>query len=297
MNADVDGIVREFLEHLEAERGLSPRTLAAYGSDLREMAAALAARGIRDLAAVTPAIWLALPAQLNRPGLAATTVARRISAVRSFLAFARREGYLPHEPPELPAPRRPRRLPRALTRAEVERLLAQPDPDTPHGLRDRAMLELLYACGLRVSELLGLTLDGVLTEQRLVRAFGKGSRERLVPVHARALAWVERYRAEARPLLLGGGNSDRLFLRDGGRPLSRQEVWASLRRYGAAAGLRGVSPHVLRHSFATHLLQGGADLRAIQEMLGHASIATTQIYTAVDGSHLARTFRDCHPRA
>ena len=194
-------------------------------------------------------------------------------------------------------PSRPRRLPRALTRAEVERLLAQPDPDTPHGLRDRAILELLYACGLRVSELLGLTLDGVLTEQRLVRAFGKGSRERLVPVHARALAWVERYRAEARPLLLGGGNSDRLFLRDGGRPLSRQEVWASLRRYGAAAGLRGVSPHVLRHSFATHLLQGGADLRAIQEMLGHASIATTQIYTAVDGSHLARTFRDCHPRA
>ncbi|MBI3909933.1 MAG: tyrosine recombinase XerD [Armatimonadetes bacterium] len=297
---NVEAAIGEFLEYLQAERGLSPRTLEAYGTDLRQAAAVLKERGVEAFPQLRAADLLAIPARLQKRGLSPATVARRISALRTFLAFAQREGYLPRDIPELPVPKRPRRLPRALAAAEVERLLAQPDTETPTGLRDRAALELLYACGLRVSELVGLTperISAAPTGSGLVRAFGKGAKERLVPAHAAALAWVRRYREEARPVLLAGRQCAALFVRDGGQPMTRQDVWMLARRYATAAGLRGVSPHVLRHSFATHLLQGGADLRAIQEMLGHANIATTQIYTAVDGSHLARTFRKCHPRA
>jgi integrase/recombinase XerD len=217
--------------------------------------------------------------------------------VRSFLAFARREGYLEGPAPEIEPPKKPRRLPRTLTAEQVARLLEGPDTGTPEGLRDRALLELMYASGLRVSEVVGLREAAVSLEERTVRPFGKGSKERVVPFHQRAAGWLRRYRETARPALLAGAAAEALFVRAGGGPLTRQGVWERIRQLAAGAGLPPIHPHMLRHSFATHLLRGGADLRAIQTMLGHASIATTQIYTAVDDSHLAGVFRRCHPRA
>jgi integrase/recombinase XerD len=288
--------IEEFLTFLQAERGLSPRTVEAYGGDLRQLAEFLRAGGTVGLGGVTRERVIAFEGQLYRRGIKASSAARKVSAIRSFLGFAHREGYVDTRP-EIDAPKKPRRLPKVLGTAEMEALLDQPDTSRAEGLRDRALLELIYASGLRVSEAVGLRTDRVSLDDRLVRAYGKGSKERVVPFHARAAGWLRRYREEARPLLLGERSSVLFFVAAGGRPLTRQEVWERVRNFAQQAGLPRTSPHTLRHSFATHLLQGGADLRAIQEMLGHASISTTQVYTAVDDSHLAATFRRCHPRA
>jgi integrase/recombinase XerD len=290
-------VVGEFLVFLDAERGLSPRTIEAYGRDLEQLAAFLGRAGAPRLEDVSRERVLQFERWLYGRGISATSALRKMSAIRSFLAFAIREGYLEGPAPEIDAPKKPRRLPHTLSRAEVERLLEQPDAASPEGLRDRAMLELMYAAGLRVSEAVGLEIDNLSLDDRLVRCRGKGNKERLVPFHERAAAWLREYLRVSRPELLGGGQSRRLFVAAGGRPVTRFFVWERIQGYADRAGLRHVSPHTLRHSFATHLLQGGADLRAIQEMLGHASIATTQIYTAVDNRHLADTFQRCHPRA
>src|SRR5262245_57496710 len=269
--------VEEFLVFLKAERGLSPRTLDAYGRDLRQLAVFLAPEGKASVSDLTRERVFAWEARLYRRGIGAASVSRKVSAIRSFLAFAQREGFLEGPRPEIDAPKKPRRLPKVLSRAEVEQLLAQPDVATAEGLRDRALLELMYASGLRVSEVAALGRDAVSLEDRLVTPFGKGSKERVVPFHQRAAGWLRRYLEEARPQLEADCSGKTFFVGAGGAPLTRQAIWERIRRFARSAGLPPVHPHMLRHSFATHLLQGGADLRAIQELLGHASIATTQI--------------------
>jgi integrase/recombinase XerD len=294
-----DRAIQDFHDHLRGERALSPNTVAAYIRDLREFSAFLRERGTA-LAGLSREDLFAFEARLQRLGRKARSVARKLSAIKTFLSFACREELHPGNPPEIEPPKLPRSLPHVLTPREVELLLQAPDTERPEGLRDRAMLELLYASGLRVSELVGLERPDVRVDEGLVRCMGKGSKERLVPVGKAALAWVERYVSEARPLFeaAGKGPASRLFLGDSGSPVSRSAFWARIRHYARTAGIhRKVSPHTLRHSFATHLLAGGADLRSIQEMLGHADIGTTQIYTHVDDSHLAHVFHNCHPRA
>ncbi|MFN3648886.1 MAG: site-specific tyrosine recombinase XerD [Armatimonadota bacterium] len=294
-----DRTIQEFLGHLRGERALSPNTVAAYGRDLRELARFMRERGT-TLAQLGRDDLFAFEARLQRLGRRPASVARKLSAVKMFLAFAYREGDRETAPPEIEAPRLPRSLPHALTVEEVAFLLRAPETDHPEGLRDRAMLELLYASGLRVSELVSLKPDDVRMGEGLVRCVGKGSKERLVPVAGAALQWLRRYLDEARPVLAQACRSPapELFLTERGAADSRTAVWKRIKEYARQAGIQShVSPHTLRHSFATHLLAGGADLRAIQEMLGHADIGTTQIYTHVDDSHLGEVFKKFHPRA
>jgi integrase/recombinase XerD len=288
----------EFIDSLRGERGLSPNTILAYRRDLKQLLEFLDASGVVEARAITAGTVMAFQARLMGQKMAPTSIARKVSAVRTFLAFACREGALEQPITDIDTPKRPQRLPSALTRDEVERLLAAPESTTPDGLRDRAMLELLYATGLRVSELVGLRLENVRLAGGFLRCLGKGSKERVVPIGATALEWVQRYLDEGRPLHARQKQATHLFLTSRGTRVTREAFWARVREYARAVGIRRkVSPHTLRHSFATHLLQGGADLRSIQEMLGHANIATTQIYTRVDDSHLARVFERCHPRA
>jgi integrase/recombinase XerD len=294
-----DQAVRDFRDHLRGERGLSPNTVEAYSRDLAEFGLLLKERGT-DLERLSRVDLFAYEARLQRLGRKATSVARKLSAIKTFLTFVYREGIRDAEPPEVETPKLPRSLPHVLTKWQVEKLLKAPDPDHPEGVRDRAMLELLYASGLRVSELVSLTPPDLELDEGMVRCLGKGRKERLVPVGDTAVRWLRLYLDEARPALLRGASdpAKTLFLSHTGHELSRTTFWKIIRGYANRAGIVGkVSPHTLRHSFATHLLAGGADLRAIQEMLGHADIGTTQIYTHVDDSHLAEAFKQFHPRA
>jgi integrase/recombinase XerD len=288
----------EFIDSLRGERGLSPNTTAAYGRDLAQFCRFLDASGVKAPSEITVGTVLAFQSRLMREGLAASSMARKVSAIRTFLAFVYREGGMERPLAGLETPKKERRLPSVLTTSEVERLLAQPDTATPEGLRDRAMLELLYATGLRVSELVGLRPENVRLGAGFVRCMGKGSKERVVPFGSEAARWVQRYLEDGRPRHNPDGSAVHLFLTARGGAVTREQFWERVQTYAREAGIRRkVSPHTLRHSFATHLLQGGADLRSIQEMLGHSDIATTQIYTRVDDSHLARVFERCHPRA
>jgi integrase/recombinase XerD len=291
--------VELFLSHARVERGLAANSVEAYARDLRRYAGHLAASGVRDWAAVTRSEILAHLAELVRLGLSPRSQARALSAIRQLHAVLLAERLAPvNAADEIDAPRPGRRLPSLLSRDEVEALLRQPDPRRPAGRRDRAMLELLYATGLRVSELVGLELNDVNLETRVLVARGKGSKERLVPVGAPAAEAVRAYLATARGALLHGRRSKDLFVTPRGRRMSRQAFGRIVARLARAAGIRRpVSPHKLRHSFATHLLEGGADLRAVQTMLGHADVSTTQIYTHVDRSHARRLHERYHPRA
>jgi len=257
------------------------------------------ARGRPRLLKLAQADLVAFLESLREEGLAARSVARVVHGVRGFYRFAIREGRLERDPMEnLKAPRAFKALPRYLTPAQVEALLAAPDTARPLGVRDRAILEVLYATGLRVSELIGLRRQEVDLELGLVRAFGKGRKERLVPLGSVAAGWVRRYEEEARPRLLKGRVSGPLFLSQRGGRLSRMGLWGIVRRHAVTAGVeRVLTPHVLRHSFASHLLERGADLRALQIMLGHADISTTQIYTHVTRERLRQIYDQYHPRA
>jgi integrase/recombinase XerD len=290
--------VAEYLGALRSERGASRNTLAAYGRDLADFLGFLQARRLEP-PAVTPDDLVSWLERLRARGLAPASVARRLSAVRGFYRHLVREGQAPRDPTEhLDAPRATRPLPRALSRESASALVEAPDPGRPAGLRDRAVLELLYATGMRASECLGLRLEDVNLAAGYVICTGKGSRQRLVPVGAEALLWIRRYLQEVRPLHTRRRDAGRLFVNPRGGPLSRQSLWTLVRRAAAAAGLRRrVSPHVLRHSFASHLLEGGADLRSVQAMLGHADISTTQIYTHLPTSALKRMYLAHHPRA
>jgi integrase/recombinase XerD len=290
--------VAEFLETLQAERGASHNTLDAYRRDLAGYRAFLDRDGrrIEDAALADLARYLGA---LKRRGLSGRSIARHLSALRGLYRFLLAQGAVARDPTErLESPRPPRRLPRTLSFEDVAALIETPDTTRPDGVRDRAMLELLYACGLRASEALDLRVDDVNLAAGYVMATGKGSRQRLVPVGAHALHWVRLYLQTARPRFVKRSDPAVLFLGRHGRRLSRQALWALIKRAAQRAGLRaGAHPHVLRHSFASHLLERGADLRSVQAMLGHTDISTTQIYTHLSTSAVREMYRKFHPRA
>ena len=287
----------EYLDHLRVERGLAANSLLAYGRDLRHLTAFAGEQGKHVLELQQQDISLFI-GRLRARGLGARSVARAVHAVRGLYRFALRESRLVSDPMEnLKAPRAFQPLPRYLTLGQVDELLAAPDIATPLGLRDRTMLEVLYATGLRVSELIGLQPEDVDLQVGLLTAFGKGRKERLVPLGSSAREMVELYLREARGRL-GRRQAAPLFLNNRGGRLSRMGVWGIVRRYAVQLGVQDVlTPHVLRHSFATHLLERGADLRALQAMLGHADISTTQIYTHVSRERLRQVYDQFHPRA
>jgi integrase/recombinase XerD len=304
-----DGIAREaerYLDHLTVERGLSTHTLEAYRRDLRRYVAFLSKRDVARADAVEESAVRSFVASLSasthgpegRP-YRATSVARALSAVRSFHRFLVREGVTDRDPAAaVVQPRLPRSLPRPIPVEEIRRLLDAPDPATPGGLRDRSILELLYGSGLRISELTGLDVDDLELEAGSVRVLGKGGKEREVPLGSYAREAVGAYLTRGRPALASAATHGALFLNARGGRLSRQSCARLLGRYVRLAGIeRHVTLHSLRHSFATHLLEGGADVRIVQELLGHASVATTQIYTLVTSQHLRDIYERSHPRA
>ncbi|MFE7198456.1 site-specific tyrosine recombinase XerD [Microbacterium oxydans] len=290
-----------YLRHVTVERGLSAHTVAAYRRDLGVYQEWLVAEGIADTAEVTPAVidrFIAERASAQPPP-ASTSLARLQSSVRGWHRFLAREGIEADDPSgRLRPPKAPRRLPKALTIEQVERLLAAPSPEDPLGIRDRALLELLYATGARVSEAIDLDVDD-LAHGEVLRLRGKGSKERIVPLGSYARTAVDAYLTRVRPGLAAKGRaSARLFLGARGAPLSRQSAWLVIRAAAERAEITvDISPHTLRHSFATHLLQGGADVRVVQELLGHSSVATTQIYTHVSVDALRDIYATSHPRA
>lgn len=287
-----------FLAFLELERGLSRNTLAAYQTDLLQFAEGLARGGITNWNSVVGANvsdWLY---RLSEGGVAVSSMARKLSAVRMLARYLVKEGVCRSDFTELvEGPKVVRKLPATLSVADMKKLLAAPTAGTPQALRDRAILELFYSSGLRVSELTGLNLQQIDLQQGFVRVFGKGSKERVVPVGSQAAEAVATYLAAGRPGLVKPRTGSAVFLSERGQAISRKTIWALIKGYAQKAGLpKSVKPHLLRHSFATHLLSGGADLRAIQEMLGHADIGTTQIYTAVETSRLTEQHSRYHPR-
>lgn len=292
-------LVDQFMDYLALERGASPHTRSAYGRDLAGFAEWLAARHIDSWNRVDRRHVLDYLLDQREAGLKTTSLARRLAAVKSFFRYLTQEGLLAADPTgAMDGPKLWKTLPDTLSPAEVNRLLAQPPVDRPVGLRDRALLEVLYGSGLRVSEAVGLALDDVRFDERYLRCLGKGGKERFVPFGRETEAWIRRYLAEARPRFDRAGTSRTLFLSRRGGPLDRRSVWRMIRTRARDAGLpRPVHPHTLRHSFATHLLAGEAPIRVIQEMLGHADIATTQIYTHVDSGRLRGVHQKFHPRA
>ncbi|MEW1976424.1 site-specific tyrosine recombinase XerD [Microbacterium profundi] len=297
----LDRAVDAYLRHVTIERGLSEHTVGAYRRDLDVYLEWLTAAGIDDTTAVTGAIVSRFITDRSSivPPPAATSLARLQSSVRGLHRFLVREGIEPEDPTSrLRPPKMPQRLPKALTIDQVERLLAAPSAEEPIGIRDRALLELLYATGARVSEAVGLDVDD-LAHGDVLRLRGKGSKERIVPIGSFARDAVDAYLTRVRPALAAKGKaSARLFLGSRGAPLSRQSAWLVIRAAAEASHISSeVSPHTLRHSFATHLLQGGADVRVVQELLGHASVATTQIYTHVSVDTLRDIYATSHPRA
>lgn len=296
----LDEAIDGFLQHIGVERGLSSNTVDAYGHDLRRLAEALASAGVETIDAVDQGHLLAYLREQAVSGLSARTQARRWSAVRGLFRHLRREGICTIDPTQgIRMPKIGRKLPELLSRAEVDALIAAPGVDTPLGLRDTAALEFMYATGCRVSELVDLRLEQLHLDQDLVLLSGKGSKQRFVPLGAcarqRVLEWLD----TARPTFVRTpARTPWVFVNRHGGKLSRQGLFAKLRKHALAAGIsRGVSPHVLRHSFATHVLEGGADLRAVQALLGHSDISTTEIYTHLGQEHLRESYRRHHPRA
>lgn len=288
-----------FRDYLGFERGLAPRTLGAYTSDLRRLVEFLRRRGHDGPDGVRPDDLRDFVIWLKQEGLQATSIRRAVAALRAYFRFLAAEGILAADPSDrLEGPRTWRRLPAILSQDDVTRLLEAPDPDHPLAWRDRALLEFAYATGVRVGELITVGVHDLDLEEGFVGVTGKGTKRRAIPVGARAVAALRIYLRETRPTLDRGQGKGVLFLSAAGRPLSRMGAWKIVAKHVRAAGIRKrVTPHTLRHTFATHLLQGGADLAAVQEMLGHADIATTQLYTQVDRAYLSDVHRRHHPRA
>lgn len=297
----LESAVRDFLDYMAVERGSSPNTIDAYRRDLAAYAGFLAGRGVETPDRIAREDVTAFIAHLGTRGLAASSIERKVAAVKSFHKFLVRDGVTENHPTAgLPLPKKPARLPDVVSIDDAERLLDQRFPDGPAGSRDRAMLEILYGCGLRASELVRLDVPDADLDEGFVRVLGKGSKERIVPLAGAAAAAVGDYLAHGRPYLRGTSGKLRqepaLFVSVRGRRLTRQATFEIVRRYGERAGL-ALHPHTLRHSFATHMLEGGADLRSLQEMLGHSDISTTQVYTHVDRTHLREEYLSTHPRA
>ena len=290
-------LIDEFLVFLAIERGLSENTVMAYGSDLSRFAEYLEEQHITEPKDITEDHVIAYLGVLRKTQ-SPMSVKRRLAAIKSFAAFltleqkternfTKKVSYSPTVP----------KLPKTLTPAETDALLSAPDVTEILGLRDKAMLELMYACGMRVSELIRVKVNDIYREDGLIRIFGKGSKERIVPVGEMALVCIDGYMARSRPLL-SRANGDWVFLNRYGRPMTREMFWKLVKKYAAQAGItKNITPHMLRHSFATHMLERGADIRALQEMLGHASINTTEVYTHLSGGHIKEVFRETHPRS
>ncbi len=299
-DADLDHdrrLIERFLDQLWAERGLSKATLSSYGADLRGLAGWLRKQG-SSLEQADQSLLLGYLGERLQAGSKPRSGARLVSTLRQFYGWRAREQVgTPDPAADLSPPKLPRALPKALTEAEVEALLAAPDVEDPIGLRDKAMIELLYASGLRVSELVGLPAVSLSLSQGVVRILGKGRKERLVPLGDEAQHWIERYLAQARGQILGRQTSPALFVTQRGGAMTRQAFWALIKRHAQQAGIhRAISPHTLRHSFATHLLNHGADLRVVQLLLGHSDLSTTQIYTLVAREALKKLHAEHHPR-
>ena len=302
-SAPAERLIVDFLAYIELERGLSRNTLEAYRSDLAQYSAYLQRNGL-DVLSVGHGEIAGFFAELTEgdaehPPVLAATIGRKVACVRSFYRHLRREGVIEHDPTaELRGPRRTQRLPHVLSRDQVAQLLASPRGSSPLALRDRALLELMYACGLRASEAVGLELADVDFDEGLLCARGKGSKERIVPIGGKALTALGAYCRGGRPVLLKDQPQSRLFLNRRGGPLTRQGLYKVVQGHAARAGLEAqMSPHTLRHTFATHLLSGGCDLRALQEMLGHADLATTQLYTHLSADRVKDAYFAAHPRA
>jgi len=286
--------VKEFLTYIQVEKGLARHTLESYGRDLARLQlwADKAGKPLADLTRADLRNWIA---QLSRAGLAPTSVARAVSAARGLFRFLMLDGHIKRHPTEdLDTPQRFAYLPQFLTEDEINQLLAAPDIATEEGVRDRALIEVMYAAGLRVSELISLKQADVDVQSGLVVCHGKGSKERRVPIGKSAIHWLQQYNA----IRAGYGRpaSPNLFL-NRGKPITRQFAWSMIKRYANKAGVKDISPHTLRHSFATHLLQHGADSRSVQALLGHSNISTTQIYTHITDRHLRNSYDKHHPRA
>ena len=299
MTTDRTFAVDPFCLYMGLERGASPNTVAAYRRDIGHLVEFLEGRGVGSPAAATSQLLRDFVFRLKDLGLAPTSIRRHISAARTYYRFLVGEGIVVRDPTErLQSPKKWRTVPIVLSVAEVERILSAPDAGDPLAWRDRALVEFGYATGARVSEIVRAQLKDVLFDEGLARLFGKGSKERLVPIGRRALGAVALYSREIRPLLEKGKGRGVLFLNARGTPLSRVGAWGIIKKLARAAGIsKRVTPHTLRHTFATHLLEGGADLRAVQEMLGHADLSTTQLYTRVDRDYLRSVHRQFHPRA
>jgi len=296
--SEIDLAVSGYLDHLIVDRGLARLTVESYGSDMKDFSRFLASRGARNAAHIHREDLLRYLAELDRRGFSARTRARKISCIRSFFRFLIETGQIGENPSDLiAAPRLPKRIPHYLEPEEVERLLVATDYATLEGKRDATMLELLYATGVRVTELVGLDLYRVDLEMGCVTVMGKGSRERIVPIGIPASRSIMNYLENVRPRLLGAIRSEALFVTRRGRPMTRQSFWKIVKKTAICAGIRKeISPHTLRHSFATHLVQNDADLRWVQIMLGHADISTTEIYTHVARHRLKQLHASCHPR-
>lgn len=296
----MDEQVTAFINYLRAEKGFSHNTISAYQNDLGQLRQFVATTTAEDGASITMTrdAVLRFILHLREREYAPTTVARKIAAVKSFCHFLEQEGFISEDPTQfIDSPRVTKYLPRAASESEIERLLAQLNGDSPPALRDRAMLELLYATGMRVSELVSLNRLDVNFEDDVVQCRGKGGKQRSIPFGGKARDAVLHYVEHGRGTLLGGRDHEALFLNHHGERLTRQGFWLIIKSYAKQAGIERITPHTLRHSFATHLLNNGADLRSVQELLGHSSIATTQVYTHVADGRLRQVYDEAHPRA
>lgn len=291
--------IEEYLAYLSVERGLAPNTLDAYGRDLRAYARFLQKHNVNSFRDAEKDAVRAYLEELHNMGRASSTISRNLAAIKSFYQFLLAENLIEKDPTaHLESPKVEKRLPRVLNLNEVEALLNQPTLENPHSIRDKAMLEVIYATGLRVSELISLDLTDINLEAGYLRCLGKGDKERIVPLGSVAIKYLELYLQVARHELVRRSGETALFVNHHGRRLTRQGFWKILKRYAQEAGIDvNITPHTLRHSFATHLLENGADLRSVQEMLGHADISTTQIYTHVTRNRLKEVYRKSHPRA
>ncbi|MBF0474305.1 MAG: site-specific tyrosine recombinase XerD [Deltaproteobacteria bacterium] len=294
----MDEYLDRFFDFLKVERGLADNSISSYNGDLLGFVHFLNVRGITDLKAVTRIDLTAYIFDLKKQGFKDSTVARRMAAVRTLFRFLVQDRIIETTPAaELDLPRLRQKIPGILSAEEVDKLLAAPDQTTPRGLRDAAMLEVIYATGMRVSELVSLTLNNLNLELGFIRAIGKGSKERIVPLGQAAINRTREYLESGRSRLTKARPEPYVFINRSGKPLTRQGFWKLIKKYALISGIQGdITPHTMRHSFASHLLERGADLRAVQEMLGHADISTTQIYTHLRMERLQQLHQDCHPR-
>ena len=295
----METFLKEYLSFLKLERNLSGNTISSYKNDITSLLHYLSEKGISDPSDITFSHLIEFFKTLSEVCLSNSTAARYFSSIKSFFKYLFESKYIQENPIErLSSPKLSKNLPVVLTIEEIDSILTEPNVKSKLGLRDKTLLELLYACGLRVSELINLKISNLFLEEEVIRVFGKGSKERIVPIGSSAITWIENYLLKSRPLLEKKAKSENiLLLNNRGTKLSRMGVWKIIDKHTKTAGIKkDVHPHTFRHSFATHLLEGGADLRAVQEMLGHADISTTQIYTHIDRDYIKQVHKDFHPR-